>query len=388
MKRNKIYYAIIFILTLLLLFIIFLTILGGRASASAMRLRKTEGSVRITGGNDEKIEAREDMKLYDGYSVRTKSESYAWVDLDSVKLTKLDQLSIAEIEKKGKKLTISVESGNLFFNITEPLEDDESLDIRTSTMGIAIRGTCGWVEVPKDGTMRVFLLEGKVRCETDDGRETIRAGEMAAMAEDGTITVSKLSVADIPGFVMDEIEDDDKLMESVSAAKQESPDSPDAGSGADPAQNPEAEPDQAADQDAQAQQTPEPESVTPPQQAPEPEPAPAANQDFAEQYRDIIGRASSYDYQDPYSGEATGSYKYALYQEGGYTVPTLILEKPGYDHPAYLLFRYDPATGTTSQIGHDRATRFEFPQHAFINDISFNDWHEVTDMSALDAWIN
>lgn len=281
MKSKKIYYIIIFILTLILLLTIFWAILAIRASASVMRLRKAEGTVQITGGKDEKIKTREDMNLYDGYNVKTKSESYAWVELDSVKLTKLDQLSRAEIEKKGKKLTINVKSGNLFFNITEPLEDDESLDIRTSTLGIGIRGTCGWVEVPDSGIMRVFLLEGKVSCETEDGEETINAGEMAVMTEDGTINIEKFSADDIPGFVMAEVKDDDRLMESVKGANPDSADSLIAESGEtqNTAESTDAPQDAAVEQSTETQESSKAEQITQVQQsaeaAPTPEPTPA-----------------------------------------------------------------------------------------------------------------
>lgn len=44
-------------------------------------------------------------------------------------------------------LELYVRSGSLFFDVTEPLEEDESMDIRTSTMAVGIRGTSGWVEV-------------------------------------------------------------------------------------------------------------------------------------------------------------------------------------------------------------------------------------------------
>lgn len=46
-----------------------------------------------------------------------------------------------QIEKSGKNLEIVVDRGGLFFNITEPLAEDETMNIRTSGMMVGIRGT-------------------------------------------------------------------------------------------------------------------------------------------------------------------------------------------------------------------------------------------------------
>ena len=58
-----------------------------------------------------------------------------------MKLTKLDQNSEIAIQKEGKALEIEVKSGSLFFNITEPLADDETMNIRASTMLVGILNT-------------------------------------------------------------------------------------------------------------------------------------------------------------------------------------------------------------------------------------------------------
>lgn len=85
----------------------------------------------------------ENLGLYSGYGINTHLVSYAWINLDDVKLTKLDQNSGIIIQKEGKALNIEIKSGSLFFNVTEPLGDDETMDIRTSTILVGIRGTCG-----------------------------------------------------------------------------------------------------------------------------------------------------------------------------------------------------------------------------------------------------
>ena len=84
-----------------------------------------------------------------------------------------------------------------------------------------------------------------------------------------------------------------------------------------------------------------------------------------------------------------GKYRYALYQESGFSAPTLVLRKFGYDRNGYLLFRYDADAGTTSQVGSDTATRFEMVSHSLIDEITLsNDWHNLTDTSYLESWLS
>jgi len=133
-----------------------------------MHLRKTEGTVGVSDGEGKDITAKDNLGLYSGYQVGTQAESYAWIDLDSVKLTKLDQDSEIEIKKENKRLEIEVLSGSLFFNVTEPLGEDETMEIRTSSMMVGIRGTCGWVKVLDQYNTMVYVLEGTVWCTITD----------------------------------------------------------------------------------------------------------------------------------------------------------------------------------------------------------------------------
>ena len=186
---------------------------GSGAAATTMHLKRAEGTVGVADGEGKDIEPRENLGLYSGYGVDTRAESYAWIDLDEVKLTKLDQDSEIAITKDGKKLEIEVKSGSMFFNVTEPLAEDETLDIVTSTMVIGIRGTCGWVA---DDT--AALLEGTVTVTAGEQSVTVTAGEMAVLTEDGTLEVKPLAAAQVPAFVKAELEEDSTLAELVEDA--------------------------------------------------------------------------------------------------------------------------------------------------------------------------
>lgn len=190
----------------------------GGASAASMFLRKTEGTVAVADAEGADVAPAENLGLYSGYTVGTEAESYAWIDLDKVKLTKLDESSAAEITKDGKNLSIEVTAGSLFFNVTEPLAEDETMEIRTASMLVGIRGTCGWVEVPDSSTLRVYLLEGKVECISGESTAMVNAGEMAEMAADGSIEVSAFTAWNVPAFVAEEMKADEALSEAVPTA--------------------------------------------------------------------------------------------------------------------------------------------------------------------------
>ncbi|MCI8878917.1 MAG: FecR domain-containing protein, partial [Oscillospiraceae bacterium] len=130
---------------------------GGGLKAATMHLRKTTGEVWVSDEKAKDVPLAEDLGLYSGYRVDTWAESYAWIDLDAVKLTKMDADSQVEIEKEGKDLEILVKSGSIFFNVTEPLAEDETMTIRTADLLVGIRGTCGWVDAEKK---QAALLEG------------------------------------------------------------------------------------------------------------------------------------------------------------------------------------------------------------------------------------
>ena len=414
--------------------------------AATIALTKVEGELELIDRRGKDVLPKENLHLFDGSIMATHKQSYAWMNLDSKRLVKLDQESQMEIQKNRKKLEIVMQYGSLFFNIEKPLEKDESLDIRTSSMMVGIRGTCGWVTVEDETLLHVYLLKGKVECSVFDkegnvlASEILTAGQAARLAFDGdvaSITVTKeFDIQDIPDFVMEEIEGNEELMKTIQkqeandtdSSRSESDEMPTNANGAD---NPSATDDNqenAADQETITDQetdnaqetetgqettaaqetetgqetttaqesatgqetttaqesaagqetTTSPESATAQETTAAPETT--AGQSIREQYSAIVAQASSYEYNT--WGEFTG-YSYTLYQEESFSVPTLILRKGAQDRIGYLLFRYDTLTGTTSQVGTDTVTRFEFPSHEFINNIT--DWHQTTDTSALNS---
>ncbi len=191
----------------------------GEARAASMWLVKTEGTVSVTDGEGGDVSLLDRLGLFSGYGVATQAASFGWIDLDDTKLTKMDENSGVTVQKDGKHLELTVDRGSLFFNVTRPLGNDESFEIRSSTMVTAIRGTCGWVEVPDAEHMNVYILEGTVECSVGDVTESVTAGQTAAIdAQAGAISVKDFTENDIPAFVAAEVEEDPDLADAIQDA--------------------------------------------------------------------------------------------------------------------------------------------------------------------------
>ncbi len=181
---------------------------GTEATAATMRLEKSEGSVAVSDENGKEQELREKLPLFSGYGIQTQTESFSWFNLDDTKLAKMNENSEASIEKEDKHLKLLVDKGSLYFNITEPLEDDETLEISTSSMTVGIRGTSGWVDAE---TETLYIIHGTVICEAIESGEQVEVSEWtsAHLMEDGTFElIYYFEPIDIPVFVWDEMDED------------------------------------------------------------------------------------------------------------------------------------------------------------------------------------
>ena len=209
-----------------------ITPVSAAETASDMRLTRTEGTVLVTNRNGKEVGVKADMKLFHGYRITTEDISYAWMSLDTSKMAKLDCKSDAEVHQKGKNLEILLNSGNLFFNVTEKLAEDESLNIRTSTMLTGIRGTAGWAKILDQWHSRIYILEGTVECSVTDPvsgqlkTAAVHSGEYADVYvydepkknEKCDIIIKRLREEDVPGFVAVELYGDKKLCDRIKGA--------------------------------------------------------------------------------------------------------------------------------------------------------------------------
>ena len=199
---------------------------ANNSSAATMQLEKIQGTVTVENASGRSISTRDGMRLYDGYTIRTGAKSYAYISLDSSKALKLDASSKVEVQKSGKKLEISVISGQLFFDVSLPLDKSESLTVRTSTMVTGIRGTSGWFTVTTPNSTQVNLLEGELTVYGTQSVEgtlpqtTITGGQSVTFAapSSGQDTVPQpapISEQSIPGFVATAVAENSQLQQRI-----------------------------------------------------------------------------------------------------------------------------------------------------------------------------
>ena len=205
-----------------------MTAFAEEATASVMRLEKCEGDVTVKNASGKTLKITDKMRLYNNYEISTDRQSYAYISLDGEKAVKLDASTRVSISKAGKKLEILVSTGKLLFDVSAPLENDESMEIRTSTMMTGVRGTIGYVEIVDVTESTLILLEGRTQVTTvdpvtnettvttvtssqtlssritdDDGEETL------------TVTVTGLEEDAIPGFVRTYVADNPDAQDRI-----------------------------------------------------------------------------------------------------------------------------------------------------------------------------
>ena len=210
---------------LILIAAIITIIIVSRMSATTMRLIRYDGEITLTTGSGKSLEATEDRRLTNGNILNTKTESQAWVLLDTDRVVTLMEESTASFIQKGKKLTLNLEEGRIFFDIDRSLENDESFDICTSTMIIGVRGTSGYVDSDENGNSVIYLTTGRVDVTgLDDngeefGSDKIKPAQKLTVDEDDeSITIEDVTEYDLPAELVLTIASDDALLEKITDA--------------------------------------------------------------------------------------------------------------------------------------------------------------------------
>ncbi len=154
------------------------------------------------------------------------------MSLDEIKLLTLEENSVADIKAREKSLEFDLKEGNLFFNVTEKLSDDQRFDIVTSDMVCGIRGTSAYVGKDMTGHEVLMVTDGIVVVDATNPvtGETIHvevpAPNMITIylddeAEgDATISIKmrKFKEEDLPALALDTIAKNAALRERVRKA--------------------------------------------------------------------------------------------------------------------------------------------------------------------------
>ncbi len=203
-------------------------ILGSSAGAVAttMRLVQTQGSVTLTDDEEKTLDITQGMRLFSGNSLETKTDSAAFISLDDEKSVKLDASSSCTLTENGEQLQVDLLAGDLFFEVTAPLAENELFEIRTSNAVTSIRGTSGYIQNIDEHTSRYTLLTGKVDITYTDnatGEEqlvSLTAGQsvLITTAQDDAppiVEQASISPEDVPNFVLEHIQDNDALLSEI-----------------------------------------------------------------------------------------------------------------------------------------------------------------------------
>lgn len=231
-KKKKKRMAIIIAAIILIAAVIGIFFYTNAITAVTMRIQRLVGTVNLYDEAGDEQSLREKMRLGAGQTVTTAGESLIMVSLDDTKLMTMEESSRAEIKARGKKLLFNLLEGNLFFNVTEKLKDNESFDVQTSTMICGIRGTSAYVG--RDSTSHEILMvtDGLVHVIATNPvtKETtevdVPAGQMITIylddeAEgDKTISIVMRSFVeeDLPALALDTMRKNKALMERVAKA--------------------------------------------------------------------------------------------------------------------------------------------------------------------------
>ena len=142
--------------------LILIIVLNSGLTATTMRLLRIEGTVTLEDSEGAQRSVVESMRFDSGDAISTGTSSLASIQLDDHKVVTLDENSRAEFTKSHNLLELNLTSGGLFFDVNQPLAEDESFDIRTATMTVGIRGTSGYISVDSDGIATLILTSGHV----------------------------------------------------------------------------------------------------------------------------------------------------------------------------------------------------------------------------------
>lgn len=228
-KKKKI--AIIVGALIILGLIAGIFIYNNAITAVTMRIERLVGTVNLyVEGSETSI--KEKMRLKSGQSITTAGESLIMVSLDDTKLMTMEETSEAEIKTRGKKLLFNLLSGNLYFNVTEKLKDNESFDVTTTTMIVGIRGTSAYVGRDVTSHEVVMVTDGVVHVDATNpvtGETTsvdVPAGQMITIYLDeeaeGNKTISirmqSFKEEDLPAMALDTMRKNKALMDRVAKA--------------------------------------------------------------------------------------------------------------------------------------------------------------------------
>lgn len=231
-RKEKIVIAVIAAVVVAAVAVICIFAANKRLLATTMRLLRVEGTVSIEDSKGSSKQVLDNLRFQSGDALSTGEDGLASVGLDDYKIITLQNDSRAEFKKNKKQLELKLTKGAVFFNVTQKLRDDETFEIKTSTMTAGIRGTSGivyydtqdsnreslmvtdgTVEVsatnPSDNVTRTVKVEGgksvKIYfCDNDDDHDSVE------------FVLNEITESDLSGFTLKWLADNNDLLKRIS----------------------------------------------------------------------------------------------------------------------------------------------------------------------------
>lgn len=163
-------------------------------SALEMRLEEFGGNLLMSNSGEMKIPVA-GSRLVSKDNLTTEEYSSAYISLDSAKVLRVDETTQVEIRQEDKHYDVDLLSGTVFFNVSQSLGADESLDFHSNNVVTGVRGTSGIITYSKEDYQTVVsVLTGTVFLTTRGEfptNYTVNAGEIAfcTTQSDGTVQV-------------------------------------------------------------------------------------------------------------------------------------------------------------------------------------------------------
>ncbi|WP_352397475.1 FecR domain-containing protein [[Clostridium] aminophilum] len=171
--------------------------------------------------NGEAIRGYVGMRLEIGDVVKTDRDTVVYLRIDEDKNLRLSADSSVSVTEAGRdRIRIQVESGELFVNVENKLEDHEKMEFSAGSTTMSIRGTSLDIGYTDEDGLLLMVTDGHVTV-TEDGSELetmVNGGQMTEVEPDdrtGEIRVENYEIGDLPNNVLVELKNDDALRERV-----------------------------------------------------------------------------------------------------------------------------------------------------------------------------
>ena len=168
----------------------FLTIsissLAEEIESRKMSIIETSGeNAFVVKANNRKLKATKGMNLGQGNKLSTGKFSKIYIETDNDQVLCMEENTDVVISKASpKSLKLTLNNGDLFFNVDSPLAEDEDMTFEAAHTSMSIRGTSGVFSF-NPLKMEFYLVEGNVEWDLGDGNTVnLKAGETIQLERD------------------------------------------------------------------------------------------------------------------------------------------------------------------------------------------------------------